>query len=543
MTIFPFLKKNMLIFKVISVAIIVLFLFSPVLPAQKAEAVPAEITLDPWTIIGNGIKLVISKLSAFTAFLQQQLVTKEFILDPIVKMIARTILRSITQSIIKWASTGFQGNPSFVQDPKRFFAGVADQAIGEIIYNNAKLQWMCSPFRFQLKRALLYNRSFQQRAQCTLTDIVRNYEGFISGVNNELGGLGGWSAWNLMAVEPQNNPYGAYAMFNLQVNAAITTDKERELNLLNWGSGFFSWKDPGCVESADRAQSVQIDNELNPDGAESSGRLTNLTEDANGNVTQTTSNTDPNNCKALTPGSVIAGTINKTVGAGIDELVAADEIDEVLGAIVYGLAVNILGGGGLFGEGGGGGEYSSNGYLAQVEAEDRQSFANSKNEAISKLTERINDENQYIAAKNGGLARIDISANKVSAVIACNADPAASSTLSQVLANKAPIQRDIAIGENNINNLRLVIDRFNTLPYEQRNNLIPLMGQFSDLLSQTHSQGDVIQAEYERDFGIGDRFRDLDAQSDLKLQQCQQAQGAGAGGTGAGGAPIGSDGF
>ncbi|MEK7567646.1 MAG: hypothetical protein AAB513_01865 [Patescibacteria group bacterium] len=532
-------KQNRLIFKAVSVFVVLAFLFSPILPAKKVEALVVSCP------VCEAILTTISTVSTYIigggiAFL----VTKEKVLDPIFKMIARMILRGITQSIIQWAAGGFQGNPSFIQNPTQFFANVADQAIGQIIYNNAGLQWMCSPFRLQLKRALIYNRSFTQRSQCTLTGIVGNYEGFISGVNNELGTLGGWNAWNVMATQPENNPYGAYALFNLQVEAAITTDKTRELNLLNWGKGFFSWKEPGCVQRAMANKQIQDTRDVYEGEGGGAPLPQVVSEDAAGNVNlydRVPENTNPNKCDTITPGSVIADSVNKALGAGQDELIAADEIGEVLGAVLYGLVTNVLGDAGLFGAGGGGGVYS-NDYEAQVEQEDREVFQTTKNDTVSQIVSSANDENSYIATKNQSIARIEISAQKVRDIIGCyqqrialaasstepvnialfqNEIASASTTLAQVLLRKAPLQRDISIGENNLNNLNSLGDRMSALPYERRDSFRSLANEFANLLSQIHYQGDVIQAEYERDFTIPESLKTIDTQSDQKFQQCQ----------------------
>ena len=53
--------------------------------------------------------------------------------DALAYAIAGTVLKSITNSIVKWIKSGFQGQPGFIQDPEAFFADAADQATGRFM--------------------------------------------------------------------------------------------------------------------------------------------------------------------------------------------------------------------------------------------------------------------------------------------------------------------------------------------------------------------------------------------------------------------------
>lgn len=437
--------------------------------------------------------------------------------------IAKMALRAITASIVSWAANGFQGNPSFIQDPARFFADVADQEIGRFIYNHPDYNWMCSPFRFQIKRALVFNRSFRERSQCTLSQVVGNFNDFVTSTNNELGNLGGWDAWNQIATEPQNNPYGAYALASMQVEAKIAGSKERNLMQLNWGKGFFSWKDPACVEASKKGQDPNSPYYEFPQGA----------EDPNSQEFEFNPNLGSGeNCPIVTPGDVIAEQVNKTLGSGQDQLVAADEINEVISALIQGLVVKALGGGGLAGLGNSfsPGDYN---YSAQLLAEDQQFFAQNKADSIRQVNDRIGVENQYIRVKNQTLPRVDSSANLVRSLISCytgtttpanSANPnviAASSTLSSILSYKTNINRDAAVGEVNIRNLQKIIVSMNNLPYERRDQLYLIMQQFSDLFGKIHHEGDVVNAEFDRDFGIPSTLNEVDAATNEKINECR----------------------
>lgn len=516
---------------IVVMAISIIFPTLALIPPKPAEAQLAVIDSVNAALksVGNGI------LGALNAFSQAvigggitALVTKEYALDPIFTSIAKMIIRSMTQSIIAWASNGFQGNPAFVQNPKQFFTDAADQAIGQLLYDSS-LSWMCSPFQLQLRLALVFSRSFQQQAQCTLTQVVSNFEGFVSGVNNELGTLGGWEAWSVMTTEPQNNPYGAFALLSAQAEAKVTGAKERSLLEISLGKGFLNWKDPACVDSANAARQAIDD--------EDPAALAERDEDFVGPP----QNTDPNNCRTFTPGSVIADQINETLSIPGQELVAADEINEVISAVLAGLVKQALGGSGLFGAGQSQSISGESSYLAQFEEEDRRYFEQNKADNINQVNLLSSAENRYISVKNQSLARIDLSANKAIEVINCyegkltdnsqtlsESDKAtaqqeitsASSTLSLINSYGTPIKSDIAIGEVNLINTKNITDALLATTYEKRDDLFSIMNQFFSILGQLHHDGDVAGAEYERDYSIPELLTPLDGTNEAKLGQC-----------------------
>jgi hypothetical protein len=483
---------------------------------------------------GNAILAVINAISnAVIGAGIQALVVAKYILGPLATTIAKMILRGITASIIAWISGGFQGNPSFVQDPKRFFTNIADQAFGAVLLSNKDTSWMCTPFAINIKRALVYNRSFAQRSQCSLTQVVNNFKGFASGLNNQFGNLGGWTAWNTMTYEPQNNPYGAYALFNMQVDVQITGAKNEQARLLDWGKGWFSWRDPNCVATAQRNSDAQVAQGYNESG------YSDITpyEESGGDTVEP--RTDPNTCPILTPGDVIANQVNKTIGSDVDQLVGAQEINQIISALLYQLAVKALGGSGLMGLGSSYADpYGTNSsYAQQLLANDQQVFEQTRSDLNQQINNRITTENSYISVKNQSLALLNISADKATSVAGCylatttvplganNPSRAtdlsgASSSLAFINAFKRSIQRDIDIAEININNLQNLVDTSNALDYAHKDTLQQISSQFSQLLSQTHSDGDVINAGFQRDQTIPDALRAPDTDNEARLNRC-----------------------
>ena len=52
---------------------------------------------------------------------------KVFVLDPLAVRIARTILKRMTASIVQWINSGYQGSPSYLTNPNKFFADIAKE--------------------------------------------------------------------------------------------------------------------------------------------------------------------------------------------------------------------------------------------------------------------------------------------------------------------------------------------------------------------------------------------------------------------------------
>ncbi len=223
---------------------------------------------------------------------------REFSLDQIVYMITKVAMSTLIQSLTNWVNSGFQGSPTFVQDLQRHLLDIADSAAAEFLFGAIPaLEALCSPFSINIQFTLtqtisrnLSDRDSGYRAQCTLSDMGENVEAFLDGdfVNG-----GGWRSWIQMTQRPgEHTAIGAYLKAESELFKYIAGKESVEVNMLNFGDGFLSMRD------------------------------------ADGNVT--------------TPGVVIAGQINKALGAGQDVLVEADEINELINALFYQLVNRVL---------------------------------------------------------------------------------------------------------------------------------------------------------------------------------------------------------
>jgi hypothetical protein len=260
-----------------------------------------------------------------TALATGNLFVKENLLDGIAWAVAKQMVSNITRSLINWINSGFQGSPAFVTDFKQMLLDALDQVAGEYIRSLGGLgEFICSPFQLDVQAALSINYANARSGNptgpdenlCTLTGIASNIENFLSGTADN------WGQWLDVTANPQNTPYGAYIAAETALNIRLKNEAGQEIEVASWGDGFLSKKVCQAVEGTTR-------------------------ED----------------CKITTPGQVISEALTFQLSTGPRSLIEADEINELIGALLNQLVLQAVQGlNGLLGlsesgYGGGSGSY------------------------------------------------------------------------------------------------------------------------------------------------------------------------------------------
>ena len=246
---------------------------------------------------------------------------KEGVLDTIAFLLINKIIERISASTVNWINSGFQGSPAYVTDPGSYFTNIGDQLAGQYIFSNPDLNFLCGPINAKIRLALTKSYLNEPNFQCTLTDAFGDMEDFMGDFNK-----GGWDKFFQMTQKQQNNPLGAFLQAESQLNAQIASRQGIAKDELNWGSGFMSQK--------------VCDSRL-PD--------TVVPEEDWGDGTGVPAYTVPGGCapgheSTQTPGSVIQDQLNKALGAGTDKLKVADEINEIISALLNQLVSQVVGG-------------------------------------------------------------------------------------------------------------------------------------------------------------------------------------------------------
>lgn len=363
--------------------------------------VPVTVAADPATA---PILAGIQALDAQTADHTGSLLYKDCVLDPLVWAFKDVILQQITASIVDWINSGFEGAPTFIQDPSDFFLSIGDQIAGEFITAGG-LEFLCSPFKIDIQIQLLIEyfsvgaaRNANDRLACSLSGVISNVDQFLAGDFSQ----GGWPGWFALTLNPSNNPYGAFLQAEAQLGLRIRSETGEERLLLEFGDGFLSIRD----------------------------------EDGN----------------VITPGQYISRELEDWTGAPLAELEVADEVDEIISALMQFLVREILtGAGGLLG-------VSQSSY--NYDAYDRASYTNQirstlstenasakKTSTIERITAVIDSETAkgqlaYMARLNTLLA--DANAVDVTSTFANQALARIASNLATI--ENAIIARDSLIG-------------------------------------------------------------------------------------------------
>jgi hypothetical protein len=314
---FNILRKGLLL------TVLVIFGFVAVYvpqPHNQIKNVEALIVFDPANTVQGTISAV-----ADTADL-----ARKNVLNPIAWAIAKRIVAEIMQSTISWVNSGFKGSPAFIQNFGRFMLDVADRTAGDVIQSfGGAASFLCSPFRLDIQIALSLRYQQQRKLlpfqQCRLTGIFKNFEQFIEGDFKQ----GGWKGWFQLTAKPEAyTPFGQLLAADGVLRARLTNARGEELNLAGWGSGFLSSKVCTPIDS--------------PSGSAPGAGSATSTGSGGVNPKET--------CVVTTPGTAIAGSLNKALGSGVDGLIQADQINELIGALMGQLASKALtGAAGLLG--------------------------------------------------------------------------------------------------------------------------------------------------------------------------------------------------
>lgn len=300
--------------KIISTFLIVTFLVPSLFLAQPKQTNasafadfiggPANVISQVWNKLQTGYA-ALSEAYAFA------LKNKDLILDGIAWTVAKQAVREMTSSIVNWINSGFDGSPAFVTDFEGMMTDIADGVIGEYINKNSKLKFLCSPFSLQLKMSL-YNTFYgeEKKYECTLSDAINNAGGALQSLEDDFT----WGTWIEMTSKQSNNIYGAFLEVESAILDEILTEQERKKLQADWGKGFLSW------ETCDEVTVYY------PNGSSAQKK---------------------GSCTTQTPGSVISDQLNKSLGAGQDSLVTADEINEIIGALLTQIVNKVVGSTGL----------------------------------------------------------------------------------------------------------------------------------------------------------------------------------------------------
>ncbi len=344
-------KPNKIFSALLAGFLICSFILTPISATFEMRKAEALTVYDPTNYIANYGTFISSASTKASSWIQAGIMSslkiKEFSLDAIGWALGNIVIKEMLRSTTQWVKSGFKGSPAFVTDMQGFLLNIADKVAGNFIYGTP-LSALCSPFSLNIKLAL--DLQYQETrtgyvAQCRLSRVIGNVDRFLQGDFMQ----GGWDGWYNVALTPANNPYGAMLEAQGGLSASIAGAQGIEMKFLEFGRGMLSVRDPKCT------------GEFGP-------------------------------CPVVTPGAIVETQVNETLGLPAKKLAVADEINELVGALMAQLANQALSGaGGLLGL-----TTSSNGapsYISQMTAEQVQTTTLNGDDP---MMNSITDESKYL---------------------------------------------------------------------------------------------------------------------------------------------------
>lgn len=279
----------------------------------------AEVVIDPFNLVENSMSA-----------------TLDYVLDPLAWQVANVAIQSITKSTVNWINSGFQGSPAFVTDLNENLRGVGD-AVADRFFDelSSEIELNRTPFQDKVLDAVRLGyylhtspESFYTKHPYTLNQVSGDDAAFLRGDFSQ----GGWNAWFATMMNPQNNVYGSRMLAEEALTNTVSNATNGRLQELSWNRGFLSWRGD-CIKAP------VYKTGQGPSGGSKDGSVppdpVSLEKKDSGCASYT----------IKTPGSVIMEQLNDTLGANVNRLVSADEFNEIIGALMNQLAIQVLGGG------------------------------------------------------------------------------------------------------------------------------------------------------------------------------------------------------
>lgn len=236
---------------------------------------------------------------------QSRLLTyKECLLDGIVNSMRETLISFIIKSVVRWSNQGFDGNPAYVTNlPLHLLEQISDPEAARIL-SGPETEVLAGPFRRNVRVALAKDystitRNRQNTLRCDIADDA--LEALSSG---DFYGAGGLKTFYKFTTNAACNPLFAYNSARNELDQAIGAEINRERTQLDWAGGF---------RTVERNKIVDLG------GGESASVR-----------------------RIVTPGFMIAEHLRQTLGTGLRQSENADEIDEIISALMANIGTEML---------------------------------------------------------------------------------------------------------------------------------------------------------------------------------------------------------
>lgn len=403
-----------------------------------------------------------------TAVATKYLAFKDSVLDGLSWVAAKGFLGVITNEVVSWVNSGFNGQPAFVQDLQGYLTRQGLNVFNEFYQEIPVANYIPDPFKFDVQNAFadIYAQARSgnptQTPAADLTGSLQNLDKFVAGSFSD----GGWDAWLKVAVQPNTyTPYGNIMAVQQEASERMQAKQANEDQLVSLGDGFMSNKVCRVLEI--------------------------------GGV-------DRERCEVSTPGQVISEALNFQLTVGQESLIASDEVQEMLGSLLQQVGLQaISGAAGLLGLSGGTGytdtTHSTGSYVDEINKEQEEIADEVAKDLLVRMQENLQVENEYFAVTQ-------IAVDRFNKVVAMNPNsPSTQAFVNELNYIQNALQPEINIAILGLNNL---ITSFNN----KSSSSIEIYNDYRQM--KTHTKGDV-DSSVDKWFTL---FRNLFGTDQLRLE-------------------------
>ena len=231
----------------ISVLLIISIILPSILLSAPKKANAAGIpVLDVTNYVPNWMQQVWGGLTSTATQLSAYFETHKFanwILQNVLKRIAKAFLAKMTQATINWINSDFHGSPLFLENPESFFRDIAKSELRNLVdmigYDTFRF-----PFGKQTALNVInsYKRQLADNAQYTLSRVINDPDLLVRYRNDF--NYGGWNGFLINTQYPQNNYLGFQMIIqqNLasRLQGTLQAPAQKIQSLLQQGMGFLS---------------------------------------------------------------------------------------------------------------------------------------------------------------------------------------------------------------------------------------------------------------------------------------------------------------
>ncbi len=147
---------------------------------------------------------------------------------------------------------------------------------------------------------------------------------------------GGWPAYLSFTTVPMNNPYGAFMYAQAGVQSAVANAQGTKRFDVTLGSGFLS------TQKEQNCNNVQLSPEAPPPSTEGGKKSVTVVGGGENEETNQVVSYRVCNLVNVTPGTAVAQSLDKALGANTQSLIDAKTWDESISAIVSALITHVL---------------------------------------------------------------------------------------------------------------------------------------------------------------------------------------------------------